>query len=366
MVQNRHVTLVSRPSHEPQESNFQITSSEIDLQESTLKQGEILVKTQYLSMDPYLRGSMGLPGDAPSPSKLGNISQFKGGDAILDFGETFGGRAAGVVVQSKNPKIVPGDLVASDYKWSEYVVLKPDEDASFEKLDKNFFTTENEQGKIPLSTTLGVLGVSGSHAYWGYKWLDPKPNETLVVSSAAGNIGVIVSQIGKINGIKTVGIAGGAKAGELEKRNLCDIGIDYRAHNGDVTSLNKALKEACPKGIDVYFDNSRGFISDAVYELLNPGARVYVCGGVATYNNGSKFSPYAGLPQLEGVKIITAWDFMSTYVAKIPEARAVLADWILAGKLKYFEHITKGFENAPRAFVGMYKGENFGKAIVHV
>eukprot|EP00026_Physarum_polycephalum_P011825 Phypoly_transcript_12069.p1 GENE.Phypoly_transcript_12069~~Phypoly_transcript_12069.p1 ORF type:complete len:367 (+),score=66.78 Phypoly_transcript_12069:31-1131(+) len=366
MVQNRRVVLASRPKHEPTEDNFKIETSDVDLSGSSLKEGEILVKTLWASIDPYTRASMGLPGDTARAATY-QMPQFKDSSAILEIGDIFGGRCAGVVVKSKNPRVEEGDLVCADWKWVEYAIFDPNSELTFELMDKSVFTAEKEAGKICVSAALGALGVSGSHAYFGYKcMLHPKKGETLVVSSAAGNIGVVVGQIGKVKGVRTVGIAGGKKAEELVTRNVYDVGVDYRSANGNVEELVKKLKQACPNGIDAYYDNARGFISEAVYHLLNPGARVYICGGVSEYNDGTPLHPYSDAPQKEGVKVHTGMELSKLYVFNIPEARYFLNPLVLAGKIQIFEHITEGFENLPKAFVGMYKGENFGKAVVKV
>jgi len=366
-VQNRRIVIESRPLHNPTESNLRFESREIDLEGASLQEGEILVKTLWVSLDPYLRAPLGLPGDEARPAAI-QLSQFKDSRGITAVGELFGGRGAGRVLKSRNPKVAPGDLVAADWKWEEYATFNPDQELTFEKLESDLFTADNEKGKHNISTALGALGVSGSHAYYGLtQALSPKAGETLVVSSAAGNIGIVVGQLGKIHNLKTVGIAGGPeKVNKLVSSKAFDAGVDYKAANGDVAALSKKLKEVCPNGIDLYYDNARGFISDAVSENLNPGARVYVCGGVANYNKGDRINPYGDIKPIEGVTISTGLTLGATYLNGIPHARAEIARSAKEGKFEFFEHVTEGFENIPKAFVAMYEGQNFGKTLVKV
>lgn len=363
MVQNRRFVIQSRPAHYPTVDNFRLESSEIDLEGNSLKDGEILVKTLWIGVDPWLRAPLGIPGDVAKKAEL-QFNQFKDTMGIIGVGELFGGRGSGVVLKSKNAKVAPGDLVAADWKWQEYAIFNPDEEKTFENLEKDIFTAGNEEGKFSLSHALGALGVSGSHSYFGLlEPLKPKSGETLVVSSGAGSLGVIVGQLGKTLGLKVVGITGGPeKTNKL--KTIFDDAVDYKATNGDVAALSKALKQACPNGIDAYFDNTGGFISDAVFENLNPGSRVYVCGAITGYNTGGRINPLHGLRQKEGVTVTTGYDFAMTYLSQIPKARAELAKLAREGKIKFFEVIENGFENIPKAFVAMYSGQNFGKMVV--
>lgn len=366
MVQNRRVVVNSRPAHAPTADNFRIETSEVDLEGGGLKDGEILVETRWTSVDPYLRAPLGLPGDEAKPSPV-PFPQFKDAAAITGVGELFGGRSAGVVLKSKNPKVSPGDLVGADWKWEEYAIFNPDTEITFEILEKDIFTAGNESGKFNISTSLGGLGVSGSNAFFGFKEvLQAKKGETLVVSSAAGNIGIVAAQLGRIYGLTVIGIASGAKVEELKKKNIVDFGIDYKAYNDDVAALSKKLKELSPNGIDLYFDNVRGWISDAVYQNLNKGARSYICGGVSAYNKGERLNPYGNVPQVEGVTFKVGMDISKIYLFGIPESRKAIAGYAREGKLQLQEHVVEGFENIPKAFVDMYNGKNLGKAVVKV
>ncbi|MGO9485618.1 MAG: NADP-dependent oxidoreductase [Rhodomicrobium sp.] len=333
---NRQIILVSRPYGEPAPENFKLAEAPIP----AIGAQQVLLKTKYLSLDPYMRGRMN---DAKS-----YVPPFA-------IGEALGGGTVSEVVASNNPKYAPGDIVLAFGGWQEYSVSNGNE---LRKLDP---------AAAPISTALGVLGMPGLTAYGGLLNIGlPKPGETLAVAAAAGPVGSAVGQIAKIKGCRVVGIAGGQKKVDFLKNELgFDAAIDHRSPR-----LKEELKAACPNGIDIYFENVGGAVWDAVFPLLNNFARVPVCGLVANYNatalpEGPDRSPAlmgAILTRRLRVQGFIVYDFTHQTQDFLREA----AGWIREGKLKYREDIVEGLENAPQAFIGMLKGANFGKLLVKV
>jgi hypothetical protein len=327
----RRVVLVHRPPGEPAESDFRV--EEIAMPEP--RHGEVLVKVAYLSLDPYQRGRMR---DAASYA------------AAVGLGEVMTGGAVGEVVVSQAPGFKAGDTVEGSLGWQEYAAAPA---AALRKVDPSL---------APISTANGVLGMPGMTAYFGL--LDvgqPKPGETIVVSAASGAVGQVVGQIGKIMGCRVVGIAGGPKKCAFVKDELgFDSCLDYKAEK----DLDAALKAACPGGIDVYFDNVGGEISDAVFRNLNFFSRVALCGSISQYNASA---PTMG-PRLFGTfvgKRVTMRGFIvSDFVNRWPPALRQMGAWVKAGKVKYREDVVQGIDKAPRTFIGMLRGENFGKTLV--
>ena len=333
---NRQIILVSRPHGEPTLENFKLAEGAIP----AIGTGQVLLKTKYLSLDPYMRGRM---------------NEAKSYVPPFAIGEPLGGGTVSEVVASNNPGFAPGDIVLAFGGWQEYSVSSGGE---LHKLDPK---------AAPISTALGVLGMPGLTAYGGLLNIGlPKPGETLVVAAAAGPVGSAVGQIGKIKGCRVVGIAGGQKKVDYLKGELAfDAAIDHRSPR-----MKEELKAACPNGIDIYFENVGGAVWDAVFPLLNNFARVPVCGLVANYNatslpEGPDRSPLlmaAILTKRLRVQGFIVYDFAHQTQDFLSEAPA----WIAAGKLKYREDIAEGLENAPRAFIGLLKGANFGKLLVKV
>jgi hypothetical protein len=330
---NRQFVLASRPAGLPEETNFKMIETPIpDLQD-----GEILARAMYISVDPYMRG---------------RISQARSYAAGVEIGGVMVAGGVARVVASKNASFAVGDIVDPYMGWQEYVVSNG---RGLRKLDPSV---------APVSTALGVLGMTGLTAYFGLLDIcNPKPGETVVVSGAAGAVGSIVGQIAKIKGCRTVGIAGGDDKVDWI---LKDCGYDAAFNYKTTDNYGAKLKELCPKGIDVYFDNVGGTITDAVFLQINPFARLSICGQISQYNNAK---PEMG-PRLLGMLIVAkakAQGFIVTdFMARFPEALAEMSAWYREGKLKYREDIIEGFENLPKAFIGLFHGENIGKRIVKV
>jgi len=329
---NRQFVLAARPNGMPTAETFKMIETPVP----ELKDGEVLVRALYLSVDPYMRG---------------RISGMKSYAAPVEIGQVMVGGGVAKVVESKNPEFKPGDAVDIYMGWQEYAVSNG---RGLRKLDPS----------VPLSTAEGVLGMTGLTAYFGL--LDvcaPKAGETVVVSGAAGAVGSVVGQIAKIKGCRTVGIAGGDDKIEWIV-NAC--GFDAAFNYKTTDNYSAKLKELCPNGIDIYFDNVGGPITDAVFGLLNVGARISVCGQISQYNNSK---PEMG-PRLLGALIVArakAQGFLvSDYAAKFGPALAEMTGWVREGKIKYREDIVEGFENLPKAFIGLFSGENIGKRLVHV
>jgi NADPH-dependent curcumin reductase CurA len=330
---NRQFVLASRPAGIPEESNFKLIESPIP----ELKDGEFLAHAMYLSVDPYMRG---------------RISQAKSYAAGVEIGGVMVAGGVARVVESKNANFAVGDVVDVYMGWQEYVISNG---RGIRKLDESI---------APASTALGVLGMTGMTAYFGLLDVcNPKPGETVVVSGAAGAVGSIVGQIAKIKGCRTVGIAGGDdKVDWIVNECGYDAAFNYKT----TENYGVKLKELCPNGIDVYFDNVGGTITDAVLMQINTFARLSICGQISQYNNTK---PELG-PRLLGMLIVARakmQGFLVTdYMPRFGEAFPEMAGWMREGKLKHREDIIDGFENLPKAFIGLFHGENIGKRIVKI
>jgi hypothetical protein len=294
-------------------------------------EGEVLVKNLWLSLDPYMRGRM-------SDAK----SYVKG----VDIGEVMVGQTVGEVIESKNAAFKPGDKVLTQLGWQLYGVTR--DPAKIEKTD------------IPLSYYLGILGMPGMTAYFGLKEIgQPKAGETLVVSAASGAVGSVVGQLAKLWGCRAVGIAGGAQKCEYVTRELgFDACVDYKAG-----SLRRDLGEACPKGVDVYFDNVGGEILDTLLAQMNLFGRIVVCGLISDYNSAEPYrirNIRAILVNRIKVQGMIVFDWRARY----GEALAALGGYLAQGKLKYRESVLEGLDRAPQGLIGLLKGRNFGKQLV--
>jgi len=330
---NKQITLAARPSGMPKPSDFKLVESPVP----EPGDGEFLVRTLYVSVDPYMRGRMN---DAKSYAPP------------VQIGEVMGAGAVAKVAASKNPQFQAGDVVEGFFGWQQYAISNG---TGMRKLDPSL---------APASTALGVLGIPGLTAYFGLLEIGkPRAGETVVVSGAAGAVGSAVGQIAKIKGCRAVGIAGSdEKVAWLRDELGFDAAFNYKT----TTSYTAKLAELCPKGVDVYFDNVGGTITDAVFPLINVHARIAVCGQIAQYNANK---PEPG-PRLLGhliVKQARAEGFLVfQYAARYAEGLTEMAAWLKAGKLKYREQFVDGIENAPSAFIGMLQGENTGKQLVRV
>jgi len=295
------------------------------------------VRSQWLSLDPYMRGRMSEARSYAKPTEVG---------------EPMTGQAVGEVVESNDPRFSPGDTVVGQLGWQDYAVARG---GTLRKVDPAL---------APPQTALHVLGATGLTAYFGlFDVGKPKPGDTVVVSAASGAVGHIVGQLAKIAGCRTVvGLAGSAeKVADLTELYGYDVGIDYKQDD-----LNARLKEACPNGIDVYFDNVGGAISETVFRRLALNARVPVCGQISQYNLAEPELAPRNLGFLIVFRAKLEGFLVSDYVHRFPEGLQRLGGLLADGRLRYREDVTEGLENAPAAFMGMLRGENRGKTLVKV
>lgn len=330
---NRQITLAARPAGYPKTSDFKLIESPIP----DPKEGEILVRTIYLSVDPYQRGLMNAAHPYRNPIEIGGV--------IV-------GGTVGKVIVSKNPNFQEGDIVEGRLGWQEYAIS---DGSGIRKIDPNI---------VPISTALGVLGMPGMTAYFGLLEIGkPQPGETVVVSGAAGAVGSLVGQIAKIKGCRAVGIAGSDRKIDYI---LNELGFDAAFNYQTTADYYEKLKELCPKGIDVYFDNVGGTITDAVFRLINVKARVVICGQISQYNLEKPELGPRFLWQLIVRQTKVEGFLVSQFADRYEAGLRQMAEWLRSGKIKYREQIVEGIERAPEAFIGMLKGENIGKQLVKV
>jgi NADPH-dependent curcumin reductase CurA len=335
MPKNQQILLDNRPTGEAVASNFKLVSSDTP----ALADGQVLVRHHYLSLDPYMRGRMNDAKSYAQPQALGQV---------------MGGGTAGEVVESKNPKFAVGDKVVGMGGWQEYSVVDATQPGALRKVD----TTH-----VPLSHYLGAVGMPGVTAWYGLvKIIEPKAGETVVVSAATGAVGSAFGALAKGRGCRVVGIAGGAEKCKYAVEELgFDACIDYKLHK-DAASLSKALKEACPNGIDGYFENVGGMILDAVLTRMNAFGRIALCGMIAGYDGQPLPMTYPQLILTNRLKI--QGFIVSEHMEVWPEALKELGTLVATGKLKPRETIAQGIAAAPEAFLGLLKGKNFGKQLV--
>ena len=335
MATNKQQILDNRPEAEAVASNFKLVTGETP----ALKDNEVLVRHHYMSLDPYMRGRMNDSKSYAAPQPLGQVMQ---------------GGTVGEVVESKSAKFAVGDKVVGFGGWQEYSVVDTSQPGVLRKVD----TTH-----VPLSHYLGAVGMPGVTAWYGLvKIIAPKEGETMVITAASGAVGSAFGALAKARGCRVVGIAGGPDKCKYVVDELgFDACIDYRAHP-DVKSMSKALKEACPNGIDGYFENVGGYIFDAVLLRTNAFARIALCGMIAGYDGAPL--PLAN-PALILVNRIKIEGFIVSEHPEIwPEALKELGTLVATGKLKPRESVAQGIEAAPQAFLGLLKGKNFGKQLV--
>jgi NADPH-dependent curcumin reductase CurA len=334
-MDNRRIVLASRPDGAPTAANFRLET----VPAPSPADGEVLLKTRWLSLDPYMRGRMS---DGPSYA------------ASVEVGQTMVGGTVSEVVESKAAGLAPGDLVSAYSGWQDYAVSPG---MGLMKLPAG----------VPPSYALGVLGMPGFTAWYGLlKIGEPKPGETVCVAAATGGVGAVVGQAAKIKGCRAVGIAGGPEKCRLAVETLgFDVCIDHKAPD-----FAEQLKAACPKGIDVYFENVGGPVLEAVLPLLNVFARVPLCGLISGYNSPGMSAGGPAMGTLLGLMLIRRLKVQGFIIAdhfsELPAFLAEAGGWVASGKIKYLEHKVKGLENAPAAFMGLLKGENVGKVVVEV
>lgn len=330
---NRKFTLAARPVGMPKLTDWKLVDESVP----PVKDGELLVKSLYLSVDPYMRGRMNDVKSYAAPVAIGGVMV---------------GGVVGEVVESHNPKFARGDVVQGEFGWQEYTVTAG---KGIRKVDPTIG---------PISTALGVLGMPGLTAYFGLLDIgQPKAGETVVVSGAAGAVGSIVGQIAKIKGCRAVGIAGG----DDKVRWITDeLGFDGAFNYKTTKNYVEKLKELCPKGIDVYFDNVGGTVTDAVIGVLNTRARMAICGQISQYNVEKPETGPRWLWALITKQARAEGFLVFQFADKFTQGIAEMAGWIREGRLKYKEDIVRGFENLPKAFIGMLQGDNTGKRLVKV
>ena len=324
---HRRVVLARRPPGEPSETDFRIEEVAVPEPGS----GQVLVRVIYLSLDPYMRGRMRDAASYATP---------------VGIGEVMTGGTVGEVVKSNNPSFKVGDIVEERLGWQQYAIGGP----TLRKIDPSL---------APISTANGVLGMPGMTAYFGlFEVGQPKAGETVVVSAASGAVGQVVGQLAKIAGCRAIGIAGGPKKCAFVKETLgLDECVDYKA----TKDLSAAIKTACRNGVDVYFDNVGGAVSDAVFLNLNFFARVALCGSISQYNVAAPETGPRLLGLFVGRRVSLRGFIVSDFANKFAPAMRQLGEWVRSGRIKYKEDIIEGIEKAPRAFIGLLRGENFGK-----
>lgn len=330
---NRQVRLKSRPSGIPQAEHFEIVEGAVP----TPAPGQVLVRNIYLTAEPAMRGWVGAVANYSEPVPLGGVMRSP---------------AVGRVEESREPDFRAGEFVTGMFGWQDYAVV-----------DASAIERKVPADGPPISTALGVLGLNGLTAYFAL--LDvgqPKAGETVVVSTAAGSVGSCVGQIARIKGCRTVGIAGGpVKTGLCREEFDYHEAIDYKA-----PGLDSALATACPNGIDVYFDNTSGEISDTVLRHLRVGARVVICGTASV----SSWDPPPIGPRVERhllVKRARMQGFLIfDYAARFAEGRAALSEWVSTGQIRFRQEVLEGIEHAPGSIAGLYRGENLGKRLIRI
>jgi NADPH-dependent curcumin reductase CurA len=330
-VTSRRVILKSRPVGAPKPGDFEVVSTPVPAPGN----GEMLCRTVYLSLDPYMRG------------RISGVKSYARG---VDPGDLMVGGTVSEVVESRHPDFKPGDLVQGYDGWQTHAISTG---AGVRKLDPSL---------APISTALGVLGMPGMTAYVGLLDIgQPKAGETVVVSAASGAVGAVVGQLAKLRGCRAVGIAG--------SKDKCAYVVDELGFDSCVNyktdALGPALSAACPQGVDVYFENVGGAVTDAVVQLLNPFARIPLCGLVSMYNATAP-APGPSWRALLTNRVLVKGFIVSDHLDRMPAFLADCTRWVREGRLKFREDVVEGLDNAPRAFIGLLEGKNFGKLLVRV
>jgi NADPH-dependent curcumin reductase CurA len=334
---NTRIVLARRPEGAPVAEDFRIETVPV----AEPGKGEVLLRILYLSLDPYMRGRMSAAKSYAKPVEIDDVME---------------GATVAEVIRSGHADFKPGEIVLAYSGWQGFALS---DGSNLRKLDPD---------AAPVTTALGVLGMTGFTAYAGLLTIgQPKPGETVVVAAASGAVGSVVGQIARIKGARAIGIAGGAEKCAFVRNELgFDAAVDHRAPD-----FAEALKAACPDGIDVYFENVGGHVFETVFPLLNTHARVPVCGLIAQYNAGQ--TPPEGPDRLPGMmrevlsRSLVIRGFIQTeFVDQRETFLREAAGWIADGRLRYREDVVDGLENAPEAFIGLLEGRNFGKLIVRV
>ena len=328
---NRQVVLKRRPTGMPVPEDFSLVDSPVP----EPAEGQVLLRGIYLSLDPYMRGRISGQRSYAKPTEIGEVIE---------------GRVVGQVVHSRHPALREGDYAFGGYGWQTYSAVAG---GGLTKLDP---------AAAPISTALGILGMPGFTAYVGLRTIgQPKAGETVVVSAASGAVGAVAGQLAKRDGCRVVGIAGGADKCRYVTDELgFDACLDHRDRD-----LGAALDAACPKGIDVYFENVGGAVQAAVFPRLNDFGRMIMCGMISEYNDVEP-RPGPSLVSVVRKRLKVQGFIVSDHAALRPEYLAIAAPLVRAGQLKYREDIVEGIDNAPSAFIGLLQGRNFGKLIVRL
>lgn len=332
---NQEIVLAKHPSGVPTEDTFKIN----DIDMPMLKKGEVLLKSIYVSVDPGMRGFMDRGDDDAAGNKFA-------------LNKPITSRTVAQVIESNSDDFAVGDIVHGRFAWRKYQSVGIND---IEKVDPDL---------APISTAVSMLGVPGLAAYFGMLNIgQPKKGETVVVSGAAGSVGSIAAQIARIKGCRVIGIAGSAKKIEYLENDLgLDKGINYK----QVDDMTAAIKEACPDGVDVFFDNVGGELFDAVFANINEHARIAICGQIADYNESKP--PQGPRPMHTLIKKSARMEGFVVYDFKdeFDDAKKQLAEWYSNGEMIYQENLIEGFESIPSAFTGLFSGENIGKQMIKV
>ncbi|KAL9652095.1 hypothetical protein ABK040_015896 [Willaertia magna] len=347
-MQTKRIVLKSFPEGLPQESNFEVQTVELD---TNLQEKELLVELLQVSVDPYLRVRI-------------NPNYPKGSFGAISVGDDIDNASIVKVLESNHPHYNKGDIVAGYSKWQLIQKLKIENIDHYQKF--------KEIEGIPLSYYLSVLGLPGLTAYFGVlDVLKVKKGDVIVVSAASGGVGSVAGQIAKIKGCYVVGITGGEEKIEILKQSGFDQVVNYKSANNNPKKLVELLKNVCPNGIDCYFDNTGGFILDAVTTLMNTRGRIAFCGSITSYSDNVDPLDTADLgPRLTSTYILkslrgegyTVLSYESEYQNAIKEE----IEWIKEGKMKVLETKESGFENIPKAFVKLFTGDKIGKVVVEI
>ncbi|PZC44863.1 MAG: hypothetical protein DK302_000855 [Chloroflexi bacterium] len=329
---NIKVLLAARPIGYPTEGDFTIAESEIP----TLEEGQLLVKTDWLSLDPYMRG------------RMNNVKSYA---PSVEIGDVMVGGAVGTIMESRTPLFSVGEIIEGSFGWQSYAALNG---VGLRKVNPALG---------PIQSSIGILGMPGLTAYFGLLDVcEPKPGDTVVISAASGAVGQVVGQIAKIMGCRVIGTSGTDEKVRFIVDELgFDVGINYKKENVGVS-----LDSACPDGIDIYFDNVGGFVTDEVIKRINTGARIAICGQVSQYNVTEPELGPRNLFHLTKSQAKMEGFLIYAYESRYDEGLSRLSKWIKEGKLKYKEDIVEGIRNAPQTFIGMLNGKNLGKTLIKV